>query len=313
MENKSKNTTGLSVSEANARSSLEKNAEDGVANTKIIEPIPEYLAAASEKVIRGENNAWIVLGRDRPGIRSSGKGGAGETHCGAIDIVAGRMGHKAASINSAGEKIYVDPDYVNDASRIVISQRTDIDENMKLAEGKVGDSKNRAAIAMKSDSIRIVSRQGIKLVTMVDEKTSTGSPTKGDFKRGIDLIGGNSQAKKGEYGAMQPMVLGENLVLYLTKLNKEISSLVGNLAGYVRHQLGINKAFLEHTHRTVFPVFPTTPQENTPGQTIKGMMDQISRTAPALIANKQRLIVLTKNNLKNTGKTYILSDWHHLN
>ena len=77
--------------------------------------------------------------------------------------------------------------------------------------------------------------------------------------------------------------------------------------------MDINKAFLHHIHRTVFPVFPTTPQENTPGQTLKGMMKEISRTAPALIANKQRLITLTRNNLKNTGKTYILSDWHHLN
>lgn len=310
--NKSKNTSGSSASEHKARTQQEKNAEDGVANTKIIEPIPEYLAAPCEKVIRGENNTWIVLGRDRPGSRRSGKGGLGETHCGSIDLVVGRMGHKAATVNSSGKKLYVDPDYINDASRIIISQRTDIDQNMKLAAGKVGNSKNRAAIALKSDSIRIAARQGIKLVTMVDETTSTGSPTSGDFNRGIDLIGGNSQAVEG-YGAMQPMVLGDNLVNYLMKLNKEISSLAGNLAGYIKHQMDINKAFLHHIHRTVFPVFPTTPQENTPGLTLKGMMKEISRTSPALIANKQRLITLTRNNLKNTGKTYILSDWHHLN
>jgi hypothetical protein len=312
-KNKSKNTAGASISESSARSSQEANAEDGVANTKIIEPIPEYLAAASEKVIRGENNTWIVLGRDRPGTRRSGKGGRGETHCGSIDLVVGRMGYKAATVNSSGKKLYVDPDYINDASRVIISQRTDIDKNMNLSKGKIGNSENRAAIALKSDSIRIAARQGIKLVTMVDETTSTGSPVAGDFNRGIDLIGGNSQAKKGEKGAMQPMVLGDNLVTYLMKLNKELSSLAGNLAGYIKHQMDINKAFLHHIHRTVFPVFPTSPQENTPGKTLKGMMNQISRTAPALVANKQRLITLTKNNLKNTGKTYILSDWHHLN
>ena len=46
---------------------------------KIPEPVPQFDRAECEHVIHNENNAWIVLGRDRPYSKASGYGGLGGT------------------------------------------------------------------------------------------------------------------------------------------------------------------------------------------------------------------------------------------
>ena len=45
---------------------------------------------------------------------------------------------------------------------------SDIDDNFELVDGSIGNSKNKSAIAMKADGIRIIAREGIKLVTKTD-------------------------------------------------------------------------------------------------------------------------------------------------
>lgn len=312
--NKAKNLSGTSASQSSARSAQGSNTEDGVGCTKLIEPIPEYLASSCEKVIKGENNNWIVLGRDRPGTRSSGKGGAGETHAGSIDIVVGRMGYKAKTVDKDGNKLYVDPNFVKDASRIIVCQKTDIDKNMKLKSGFVGQSEAKAAIALKSDDIRICARQGIKLVTVVDSENSQGGKARDNGNVGVDLMGGNCEAAD-----MHAMVLGDKLKEYLKIVNKEIAKLAGTMAGYLKYQMDINSAFLQHTHTTIFPGFPTTPPMSSISITVKAMTDHLTRTTRSLVNHKQRLTTLSQNNLAATNKEgkdnpgYILSAWHHLN
>ena len=44
----------------------------GVGCDVIAEPVPEYIEAPCETVHRGQNNSFIVLGRDRPASRLSG-------------------------------------------------------------------------------------------------------------------------------------------------------------------------------------------------------------------------------------------------
>ena len=56
-----------------------------------LEAVPQFIQTESERVISNKNNAWIVLGRDRPGNRMSGYGGRGDTQAGSIDLVVGRM------------------------------------------------------------------------------------------------------------------------------------------------------------------------------------------------------------------------------
>ena len=90
----------------------------GIYGDNISEGVANPITAPSEKVIRGRNNTFIVLGRDRPSTLSSGYGGIGDTHAGRIDITVGMMGHRAASHNGRGEALHVDPNMSKDAARI---------------------------------------------------------------------------------------------------------------------------------------------------------------------------------------------------
>src|SRR5690606_205536 len=146
---------------------------------------------------------WIVLGRDRPGSRITGYGGRGDTQAGSIDLVVGRGSWLAKSHNDDGEKMYAEPNFDFDAARIHVSQKTDIDKNFNLVPGNVGDSRTRSGIGIKADGVRIIGREGIKLVTGVDRVNSQG----GDIEsvRGVDIIANNDDRD------LQPLVKGNNL------------------------------------------------------------------------------------------------------
>ena len=47
----------------------------GPANTRMKENIPKYNTAPCERVEKGQNNTWIILGRDRNMGFASGYGG----------------------------------------------------------------------------------------------------------------------------------------------------------------------------------------------------------------------------------------------
>ena len=51
----------------------------GIEQKEILEAVPTYEAGQTEKIFRGSNNSFIILGRDRPSIKSSGYGGKGAT------------------------------------------------------------------------------------------------------------------------------------------------------------------------------------------------------------------------------------------
>ena len=167
------------------------NPFTGMNANNIVEPVPNLNRGQSEKVIKNENNSWIVLGRDRPASRITGYGGMGGTQCGSIDLVVGRM-----SSVKGGPKanIFVDPNFESDAARIYISQKTNIDKNFNLVKGNVGMSKAKSGIGIKADAVRIVGREGIKLVTRTDKKNSQGG--KIQATAGIDLIAGNDDSKQ---------------------------------------------------------------------------------------------------------------------
>lgn len=110
-----------------------------------VENVPKFVARKGDRVIEGSNNTVIVLGRDRPTNPSSGQAqGAGT-----IDLVAGR-----ANPN--------DMDMAADKSRIYITMNSDVDGNLGINVGQSAGP--TAAIAIKSDQIRIVARNGMKIV-----------------------------------------------------------------------------------------------------------------------------------------------------
>ena len=154
----------------------------GLNASNIVEPVPIYNRAGGEVVYANQNNSWIVLGRDRPSRRDTGYGGDGGTQCASIDLVTGRMSSVKGGPKS---DIFVDPNFTADAARIYISQKTDIDKNFDLVPGGVGMSKAKSGIGIKADAVRIIGREGIKLVTNTDKKNSQGGKVKSTF--GIDL------------------------------------------------------------------------------------------------------------------------------
>ena len=130
--------------------------------------LPTYISRPGDEVIKGENNTYIVLGRDRTGQgedhgldnnneRKNLDSGYGSSQAaGAIDIVVGRgapfplgsmetgptfmmdWGHK----DSLGrEKLKGDaahPGFMMDAARIYVSQKTDVDHNFKINDSESG-------------------------------------------------------------------------------------------------------------------------------------------------------------------------------
>ena len=103
----------------------------GFYNQNIVEPNPIYNSTPIEKVFQGNNNTFIILGRDRPRGKSSGYGGNGHTHAGCIDIVAGMTGIMCRE-EEDGIAVVTDKSPELDAARIYISQKTNIDDNFSL-------------------------------------------------------------------------------------------------------------------------------------------------------------------------------------
>jgi len=297
---KAVNLSGLSAQQNKALSKIPANKR-GVANEGTFgeprpEAVPHFIQTESEHVISNKNNSWIVLGRDRPRGVASGYGGKGDTGAACIDLCVGRM--SANPITDA----YVDPNFRTDAARIYISQKTDIDENFNLTEGSLGMSETKSAVGIKADGVRIVAREGIKLVTTTDSLNSQGGRVKSIGN--IDLIAGNNT----EF--LEPAVKGKQLTNMLRKMLQQISDLTENLNGFLASQMAFNSAMGTHSHPVVItpftpPVALTSPSAALAATT--ATVTQASRTVPSLLVAKANKVGLEFNCLNELGEDYILS------
>ncbi len=149
----------------------------GFFNENLIEPVPKRITTLAEYVISGKNNTWITLGRDRPASVGSGYGALGVNGAGCIDLCVGMM---AGTVSGPSQTVSANPNFAADAARIYISQKTDLDQNFGLAEGKKeklreNSTRGKSGIGIKADGVRIVAREnGIKLVTGKGNFLDTG-------------------------------------------------------------------------------------------------------------------------------------------
>ena len=277
---------------------------EGLGGNKKLEALPNFNKADCEVVAaEGENNTQIVLGRDRPASKFSGYGGRGDTHCGSIDIVAGRMGNEARSEDSNGKKIFVDPNFTKDAARIYISQKTDIDKNFNLSAGTVGMSETRSGIAIKADGVRIVAREGIKLVTQVDKLNSIGGKVLAT--KGIDLIAGNDDSD------LQPLVKGQNLLELLRFMVDDIRKLTGMVNSLTTSSLKMNAVLAAHTHiGATGPVAPSVElgiavAADSVAKTVVDFHSQVSSTVNSITGEMDYL--------KAGGSKFIISKYNNTN
>lgn len=277
----------------------------GIAGDPILDPYPQYLSFSDDVVYKNEHNSFIVLGRDRPRSLLSGYGGRGDTQAGAIDIVVGRMAYEAKSHTSTGSKIFANPDFKKDSARIYISQKTDIDENFGLAAGTIGISRTRSGIALKADGVRIIGREGIKLITNTEDKNSQGGPI--EAISGIDIIAGNNDQE------LQPMVKGQNLVDALEGLVLQIDKLNGIVDGLLTIQTAFNAALTSHFHFSPFFGLPTSPSPTVAASGIVTLTNHLSQVKMSLLANKANLIFYKYKFLNPTGVGYINSRYNNVN
>lgn len=287
------------------------NKSAGLNGNFIVEPVPFYDKTETEKVIKNENNAWIVLGRDRPSTPASGYGGQGGTQCASIDLVAGRMSSVEGGPKSG---IFASPNFTSDAARIYISQRTNIDENFDLVEGGVGNSEAKSGIGIKADAVRIIAREGIKLVTRTDRKNSQGKDINSTL--GIDLIAGNDDAElsgplqsfeSGEVNFLQPMIKGENLTEALDELATQVEDLQKRFDNFVNVQTDYNSRIATHVHPLPIPIAPTLPSIELIPFYITYQIQRFVNISSFAWPSSQNISTWKTNYLKPEGDRWICS------
>lgn len=130
-------------------------SKPSLADDFVTEDVPPLTARAGDHVLHGSNNAVIVLGRDRPADLASGE----KEQAGTIDLVAGRVSSEHM-------------DTKNDKARVYVSAKTDVDVN--FGTDNIGEkAAPSAAIIAVGDEIRIIARNGAKIVVLSDDGTLT--------------------------------------------------------------------------------------------------------------------------------------------
>ena len=286
----------------------EKISLEGIGCDKKVEPVPNFRKAPCEDVaVNGQNNSQIVVGRDRPSTLLSGYGGRGDTQAGSMDLVVGRMSATPQESDKSNKKVFVDPDFEKDAARIHISQKTDVDKNFNIVNGVVGNSVTRSGIGIKADSVRIIGREGVKIVTQTDQKNSLG----GDINatKGIDLIAGNDDSD------LQPLVKGNNLVEIIRIIVDDIRRLNGMINSLALKQVALDATLAAHTHVTVSAAGPGVAAPSielaiaaTADATQIAALDFTSHASQ--VANS---ITSELDYLKPGGSKYIISKFNNTN
>ncbi len=174
------------------------------------------------------------------------------------------------------ERVYCNNSYKLDAARVTICQRGDVDEHFGIRPGAVGTARGSSFVALKADDIRLIARQGVKIITGTDDETSQAGSA--NNPRGIDLIAGNDDED------IQPMVKGNNLVECLQDIVRDISDVNGSLVDFFTQQMAYNTAIAFHTHLTA--AGPTLPSFELLPVWFPGFIQGTAVTFPSLLIEK---------------------------
>ena len=296
----------MNKEDRNNFSRLEETGADpsvygGIFSGQTIEPIVEYISSDGEKIYK-HGDSWIVFGRDRNEGRDSGYGGRGDARAFSMDIVVGRTPASFAPTTTDAQ--YVDPNFFIDAARVFLSQKTNLDEYFHI-NGENIEERGKAGIGIKSDYVRIISKNSLRLVTMDEDVNSRGGTI--NKKYGIELVAGN------DYDALQPMALGQNLAEALTGMLK----LIDQLSTVVDTFANINVTYLNstsaHFHYSPFNGLPTTPSEleiTSCVTAVSALLTQVSATIAQL---KMNMAKYQMNYLSSSGEKPVLSPLNKTN
>ena len=252
---------------------MEQEAPDlafgGPVHTTVATTHPQYHAASNEKVI-GQNGASIVFGTDRKDTLVSGFGVEGlPSEC--VDVVVGRLAGAPDENGLYGMPkncLITGPNFNADAARIYISRLTDVDLYFGIDVAQPDPRRGLSGIGIKADQVRLVGREGVKIVTgrmkldRGEEVNSLGGKIPVAPK--IDLMAGNDASM------LQPIVKGDNLNACLLEVGGFIDSnsariemlenaLVSVLAGLVAEPFLASTKVLGPTVTTAIQVFGKNP------------------------------------------------------
>ena len=284
----------------------------GMNNEPIPDAYPKLDRAPNSTVVRNEHNALTIYGKDRPSNLGSGYGGAGCTECASIDTV---VGLQSMAPGGPQNNTIANPNMMMDSARMLLSQLSDVDYNLGIVAGKIGDAQAQSSAVLKADATRIVARSGgIKLVTGTDPKNSLGANL---FSTpGIELNAGNDDKSRKiigfrkEIDNLQPIPKGDNLVLFLDKLVEKVDKLASTLDDFMKSQNTYNKLLSSHIHVSTLPGVPTSPSiELMIGTPLIGIVNTAFVKVPNLI-NRFNLNTTKINHLKNIGPININSRYN---
>ena len=244
-------------------------AFSGPVHTTVATTHPKYQAASNEKVI-SQNGASIVFGTDRKDTLVSGFGGEGlPSEC--VDVVVGRLAgapDENGLYGSPKNCLITGPNFNADAARMYISRLTDVDLYFGIDVKESGTKKAHSGVGIKADQVRLVGREGVKIVTgrmkldRGEEVNSLGGKIPVAPK--IDLMAGNDVTK------LQPIVKGDNLNACLLELGGFVDSnssriemlenaLVSVMAGLAAEPFLATTKVLGPTVTTAIQVFGKNP------------------------------------------------------
>jgi len=275
----------------------------GLYNSPVDSPNFSFDAPTNSHVIN-KNNSFIVLGADMPEGIQSGYGGKGSSKASTIDLVVGRASSKSDGLGPKNGELLTN-NFFSDAARIYISQMTDIDKNFAITESNIERSVGRSAIGIKADAVRVIGREGVKIVTGrgmnvggfgdKGETNSLGGEIK-EVAPKIEFIAGNDSTN------LQPVVLGDNT----TEAIKELGELVEQIAGSVMNlglmltafstAVGLDPGVLSLTG---VPVLPTA------GATTSAMT--IQKVVNSMLQVRANKVLWAVNYLEPIGSNYICS------
>ena len=279
-----------------------------------------YEKATGEVILDGHANCFIVLGRDRNAGTMSGKGGQGHTGAASIDIIAGHLGPRPYE-SFFGIKQNSGKDFKNDAARIYLSQKCNIDAYFEIPKIQVElagikfdleNSFDKSGIGIKADNVRVIGRETIKIVTSHGgQNTLNGEAILG----GVDIIAGYNLLGLNQSLDLQPMVKGKNLMMLLKQIVELIQSTNASLSDFMKRQKEINDILARHTHQSGNAGMPTSDmigQESSQSVIVKNF-ELLTTTLPGIIANFIEQASINSDYFNAGHPLYINSSFNRVN
>ena len=258
------------------------------------------------EAVTSMGDSYIVLTKDRPkGVTSGYFAG---TNCSAIDVVTGRISSKRKQTLEKNPSFKANPSFKFDAARIYVCERTDIDDNFEIQDSGTPPARNKSAVGIKADGVRILAREGIKIISGMDAVNSRDQAKAALY--GISLIGGYNVMDGPQHNGiemeLQPLVKGDNLLLALKTL--QIVFLYTQFSFGHKMLIQIQSSMSAHMHVGVGATSPPVD----PLTLFNAILTSIDTVMGTIEVNLRQYnhISLDNDFLTRGGKNYILSRYN---